>query len=78
MDCRFMWYNLPNRIKILWRPHPDQRIQYYRIEKFNTTLNEWIHLILMPHLIAVLLIGRQKPMRDLQELHKHLSHYIDR
>ena len=36
--------NLPNRIKILWRPHPDQRIQYYRIEKFNTTLNEWIHL----------------------------------
>ena len=23
--------NLPNRIKILWRPHPDQRIQYYRI-----------------------------------------------
>jgi len=36
--------NLPNRVKLLWRPHPDQRIQYYRIEKYNTTLNEWIHL----------------------------------
>jgi uncharacterized protein len=36
--------NLPNRVKLLWRPHPDQRIEYYRIEKFNTTLNEWIHL----------------------------------
>lgn len=35
---------LPNRVKLLWRPHPDNRIQYYRIEKFNTTLNEWIHL----------------------------------
>lgn len=36
--------DLPNRVKLLWRPHPDKRIQYYRIEKFNTTLNEWIHL----------------------------------
>ena len=35
---------LPNRVKLLWRPHPDKRIEYYRIEKFNTTLNEWIHL----------------------------------
>ncbi len=35
---------LPNRVKLLWRPHPDKRIQYYRIEKFNSTLNEWIHL----------------------------------
>lgn len=36
--------DLPNRVKLLWRPHPDKRIEYYRIEKFNTTLNEWIHL----------------------------------
>lgn len=36
--------DLPNRIKLLWRPHQDKRIEYYRIEKFNTTLNEWIHL----------------------------------
>lgn len=33
--------DLPNRIKISWRPHPDLRIAYYKIEKFNTTLNEW-------------------------------------
>ncbi|MCG3650851.1 fibronectin type III domain-containing protein [Aliarcobacter butzleri] len=36
--------NLPKKIKLLWQPHPDQRIQYYRVEKYNTTLNEWIHL----------------------------------
>lgn len=36
--------DLPNRVKLLWRPHPDKRIEYYRIEKFNTTLNEWIYL----------------------------------
>lgn len=36
--------DLPNRIKIIWKPHPDPRVQYYRIEKFNTTLNEWIYL----------------------------------
>ncbi|MDZ7818606.1 MAG: hypothetical protein U5K55_08290 [Aliarcobacter sp.] len=36
--------DLPNRVKLLWRPHQDKRIEYYRIEKFNTTLNEWIHL----------------------------------
>ncbi|RZV18996.1 fibronectin type III domain-containing protein [Aliarcobacter butzleri] len=36
--------NLPKKIKLLWQPHPDQRIQYYRVEKYNTTLNEWIYL----------------------------------
>ena len=36
--------NLPNRVKLTWRPHPDNRVEYYRIEKFNTTLNEWIYL----------------------------------
>ncbi|MDS1314514.1 fibronectin type III domain-containing protein [Aliarcobacter butzleri] len=35
--------NLPKKIKLLWQPHPDQRIQYYRVEKYNTTLNEWIY-----------------------------------
>jgi fibronectin type 3 domain-containing protein len=33
--------DLPNRIKIIWRPHPDLRVAYYKIEKFNSTLNEW-------------------------------------
>jgi len=33
--------DLPNRIKVAWRPHDDQRIAYYKIERFNTTLNEW-------------------------------------
>lgn len=32
---------LPNRIKIIWRPHPDLRIAYYKIERYNSTLNEW-------------------------------------
>ena len=35
---------LPKQIKIVWRPHPDQRISYYRIEKFNETLNKWLRL----------------------------------
>tara|TARA_B100001063_G_scaffold245886_1_gene282958 strand:- start:4722 stop:6005 length:1284 start_codon:yes stop_codon:yes gene_type:complete len=33
--------DLPNRIKIIWRPHPDLRVEYYKVEKFNSTLNEW-------------------------------------
>lgn len=33
--------DLPNRIKIVWRPHPDLRVAYYKIEKFNSILNEW-------------------------------------
>ncbi|QKF73116.1 fibronectin type III domain-containing protein [Aliarcobacter faecis] len=36
--------NLPKKIKLLWEPHPDQRVSYYRVEKYNTTLNEWIYL----------------------------------
>lgn len=36
--------DLPNRIKLLWRPHQDKRIESYKIEKFNVTLNEWITL----------------------------------
>ncbi|WP_198306130.1 fibronectin type III domain-containing protein [Arcobacter vandammei] len=36
--------NLPKKVKLLWEPHPDQRVSYYRIEKYNTTLNEWIYL----------------------------------
>lgn len=35
--------DLPNRVKLLWKPHPDSRIGYYRVEKFNTTLNQWIY-----------------------------------
>ena len=36
--------NLPNSVKLIWGPHPDPRIQYYRVEKFNNTINKWIHL----------------------------------
>lgn len=33
--------NLPNRIKILWRPHEDRKIAYYRIEKYDEKSNKW-------------------------------------
>lgn len=45
--------NLPKKIKLLWQPHPDQRIQYYRVEKYNTTLNEWIHLATVNQRLSV-------------------------
>lgn len=35
---------LPNSIKLVWKPHPDKRVGYYRIEKYNTLINEWILL----------------------------------
>ncbi len=36
--------NLPKSVKLIWRPHTDKRVGYYRIEKYNTFLNEWILL----------------------------------
>lgn len=36
--------NLPNKVKLLWEPHPDQRVSYYRVEKFNTLIDKWIFL----------------------------------
>lgn len=36
--------NLPRKVKLLWQPHPDSRVAYYRVEKYNTTLGEWIFL----------------------------------
>ncbi len=36
--------NLPNKVKLLWEPHPDQRVSYYRVEKYNTLVNEWVYL----------------------------------
>ena len=36
--------NLPHSVKLIWRPHTDKRVGYYRIEKYNTLLNEWILL----------------------------------
>lgn len=36
--------NLPHSVKLIWRPHPDKRVGYYRIEKYNTLINEWILL----------------------------------
>jgi fibronectin type 3 domain-containing protein len=35
---------LPNSVKLVWKPHQDKRVGYYRIEKYNTLLNEWILL----------------------------------
>ncbi len=36
--------NLPNRIKIVWRPHPDLRIEYYKVQKLNVEENKWVTL----------------------------------
>ena len=36
--------NLPNSVKLVWKPHQDKRVGYYRIEKYNTLINEWILL----------------------------------
>ena len=36
--------NLPNSVKLVWNPHPDKRVGYYRIEKYNTLINQWILL----------------------------------
>jgi len=33
--------NLPRQIKLIWQPHPDHRVSYYRVEKYNNFLNEW-------------------------------------
>ena len=33
--------NLPNRIKIVWRPHPDLRVAYYDVQKLNAKNNKW-------------------------------------
>ncbi|WP_418185777.1 fibronectin type III domain-containing protein [Aliarcobacter vitoriensis] len=34
--------NLPRKIKLIWHPHSDPRVSYYRVEKYNTLINEWI------------------------------------
>lgn len=33
--------NLPNRIKLIWRPHASDRISYYGIEKLDPANNKW-------------------------------------
>lgn len=33
--------NLPNKIKLVWRPHPDLRIEYYEIQKLDKNENKW-------------------------------------
>lgn len=35
--------NLPRKIKIIWQPHLDPRVSYYRVEKYNTLINEWVY-----------------------------------
>jgi len=33
--------DLPNRIKLIWRPHSNQRISYYQVQKLDTDNNKW-------------------------------------
>lgn len=37
--------NLPRQIKILWRPHPNQRIEKYTVQRTTPTKAEWKKLI---------------------------------
>lgn len=34
--------NLPKKVKIVWQPHSDPRVAYYRVEKYNSFLKEWV------------------------------------
>lgn len=36
--------DLPNRIKIVWRPHPDLRIEYYKVQKLDLKNTKWVTL----------------------------------
>jgi len=36
--------NLPRQIKILWRPHPSQRVEDYTIERTSPTTTKWKNL----------------------------------
>ena len=33
--------DLPNRIKLVWRPHQDLRIEHYEVERFDPSINNW-------------------------------------
>ncbi|OCL82451.1 fibronectin type III domain-containing protein [Arcobacter porcinus] len=33
--------NLPRQVKIIWQPHPDKRVDYYEIERFNPSSKDW-------------------------------------
>lgn len=33
--------DLPNRIKLVWRPHEDLRIEHYEVQVFDSTTNNW-------------------------------------
>ncbi len=33
--------NLPNRIKLIWRPHPDLRVEFYRVERSKINENNF-------------------------------------
>ncbi len=36
--------NMPRQIKVLWRPHESERVQYYRIERTTPSTAQWEHL----------------------------------
>lgn len=33
--------NLPRQVKIIWQPHPDKRVAYYKVERFNPSSKDW-------------------------------------
>lgn len=33
--------NLPNRIKILWRPHEDRKVEYYKVQRYDAGSEKW-------------------------------------
>ncbi|RAZ61025.1 fibronectin type III domain-containing protein [Campylobacter hyointestinalis] len=37
-------YGLPNRVKILWRPHPDARVASYLIERNDISSDKWYQI----------------------------------
>lgn len=36
--------NLPNRIKLIWRPHENLKIKYYKVQKLDLVSNKWTTL----------------------------------
>ncbi|TLS71591.1 fibronectin type III domain-containing protein [Aliarcobacter thereius] len=33
--------NLPRQVKLIWQPHPDKRVAYYEVERFNPSSKDW-------------------------------------
>lgn len=33
--------NLPRKVKVVWQPHPDKRVEYYIVERFDSKSKKW-------------------------------------